>query len=123
MHPYFSLIEEIATSTSSTVDDDHRSIHLDHDSKDSLRKSVESLFNKLYGMCKFLIHYPITIKYYLTYNYYLGISHALKCHHSFIKNILISDQIGHQIITLHVRAYIHSQGKLLAFCQAILHYP
>ena len=61
MHPYFSLTEAIATSTSSTVDDDHRSAHLDHDSKDSLRKSVESLFNKLYGMCKFLIHYPVAI--------------------------------------------------------------
>ena len=110
MYPYFSLIEEIATSTSPTVDDDHRSIHLDHDSKDSLRKSVESLFNKLYGMCKFLIHYPIAIKYYLTYNYYLGISHALKCNHSFIKNILMIKLVIKLFHYMCVHTYINKEN-------------
>ena len=46
----FDFVEEIATSTSSTMDNDHNSAQLDHNSKDFLRKSVESLFNKLYGM-------------------------------------------------------------------------
>ena len=51
----FDFVEEIATSTSSTVDNDNHSAQLDPNSKDFLRKSVESLFNKLYGMGKLLI--------------------------------------------------------------------
>ena len=38
------------------VDNDHNSAQLDHNSKDFLRKSVESLFNKLYGTGKLLIN-------------------------------------------------------------------
>ena len=56
----FDFVEEIATSTSSTMDNDHNSAQLDHNSKDFLQKSVESLFNKLYGMCKLLINYMFT---------------------------------------------------------------
>ena len=55
----FDFIEEIATSTSSTMDNDHNSAQLDPNSKDFLRKSVESLFNKLYGIGKLLINYSI----------------------------------------------------------------